>query len=219
MALAIDTATLNALNAGRVADRSLVKFLLPGGTYGFWTGLGTLSWDGVDYVGAGALLELSAYTQVSDNSSVSVTASMCAVPGTDLTPNVLANIESEAYHQQLVYIYTAYIDQDTRALLSVVTEFKGRIDKLTHENSADGPYRIVANFESISRDFLRTGFRMRTDADQKTFAPDDGGLRHVQKAAIETIYWGRNPPKSPKGGATGPTSSGSRVSPGQNPDF
>lgn len=207
MALAIDTATLNALNAGLIADRTLVKFSIPGGPYGFWSGIGSLVWDGLTYVGAGSLIKISALAQVSDNSSVSVQAELSSIPDSQLTPDILATIENEVYHQMPVTIYTAYFNIETRALLSVETEFRGRIDRLIHTEFADGTYKIVGEFESISRDFLRTGFRMRTDTDQKTFAPNDGGLRHVQKAAVEKIYWGRNTPSSPKSGATGPTGS------------
>lgn len=205
MALAIDTGTLSALNSGIIADRTMIKFVLAGGTYGFWSGQGTFNWDGIDYVGSGSLIKISTLTQVTDNSSVSVQAELSSIPDTQLTPDILAMIENEIYHQQPVTIYTAYFNIETRALLSVETEFRGRIDRLTHTETADGEYKIVGEFESISRDFLRTGFRMRTDVDQKTFAPNDGGLRHVQKAAIEKIYWGRNTPSSPKSGATGPT--------------
>lgn len=208
MPLAINSTTLAKLNAGLIADRGLMLFELNDRNlpdyFGFWTGQGPLDFNGVIYVGAGSLIEVDAFPQVTDGSSVPVTARLTSIPNSDLTPDILATIEQQQYHQRPVTIMTAYFDMETREMLSVEVEYRGIIDKIEHHTTVGGEAVLVGYFESRSRDFLKKGYRMRTDADQRTFEAADGSLRHVQKTAVEKIYFGKSEPKSAAQGAAGP---------------
>lgn len=197
MALAFDPATQTALQAGRVADRGMILFDLGSGLYGFWTGLGPWMHGGVSYVGAGGLISIEGVKQVSDLSAVQVTARLASKAGTPLTPDILATIEDEDWHQQPVMISTAYFDPDTSALLSVEVEYRGVIDKLTHLIGEDGEAVLEGQFESRFRDHQRSGSRVRSDLDQRQIDPADDGLRHVTTVATDKILFGRSTAPAP----------------------
>lgn len=200
MARALALATTDALDSGVIVDRGLILFDLGSGLYGFWTGLGPFTYGGVTYVGAGSLIAVDGVRQTSDLSSVQVVARLTAIENTDLTPDVLATIEQEVYHQRPCTISTAYFNAETYELLSVEVEYRGYIDRLVHAESVGGEAVLEAHLESRFRDHQRSGYRVRSDADQRRIHPTDNGLRHVTKVATEKVLFGRSeqPPPQPK---------------------
>lgn len=189
MALALDTATKAALDGGRSVDRGLILFDFPSGLWGFWTGLGPFTWQGVTYVGSGSLIAVDGIKQTADLSAVQVKATLTGVPDTALTPDTLATIEAEAYHQRPCTIMTAYFDAETYGLLSVETEYRGYVDRIVHQ---DGDAAVLeVQLESRFRDHSRSGYRVRSDADQRRIDPTDDGLKNVATVHTETILFGR----------------------------
>lgn len=187
-----DSATLAKLAAGLIAKRDMILFDFDGdGLHGFWLGQGILTYGGVDYVGAGRLIKLNPIGGSADLSAIAVTATLSAVPNSDLTPDLLASIEGYAWHQSPVVISRAYIDIDTRAILSVERMFRGYFDKLDHQEQVGGGYTLLAYFESKSRDHQKKGFRVRGDADQRRVNAIDGGLQYVAVAGNQEIKWGQ----------------------------
>lgn len=201
-------ATLTSLATGRAIERELMLIDLVSGIYGFWTGAGVFTFGGVDYVGAGQLIRLESANQVMDLSAVSLVARLSAIPDTSLTPNVLATIEAEIYHQRPVTISRAYFHPDTGVMLSVERWFRGYIDKIDHEEDIGGNFQLVAYLESKSRDHTKTGYRLRADSDQRSINPNDGGLRYAATAAQLEIFWGRYPPGTLSSGTVGQRSPG-----------
>jgi hypothetical protein len=193
MPLALTPATQTALDAGSVVDRGLLLFDLGSGLYGFWTGIGpfTNPNDGITYIGAGSLIEVDGIKQSSDLSAVQVVVRLTAIENTDLTPDTLATIETEVYHQRPCTISTAYFDPDSYSLLSVETEYRGYIDQIVHSETIDGAAVLEAHLESRFRDHQRSGYRVRSDVDQRRISASDNGLRHVTAVATEKIEFGR----------------------------
>lgn len=186
-----DSATLTKLASGKIAKRDMLLFSFPSGLWGFWTGKGKLSFAGVDYVGAAGLIKMDALGSATGLASLAITATLTAIPNTDLTPDVLATIENENWHQTPVIISRAYIDPETRALLSVERMFRGYFDDLEHNEQIGGEYSLTAYFESKSRDHQKIGYRMRGDADQRLIDANDPSLSYVGIVGSQTISWGR----------------------------
>lgn len=192
-----DPATLAKLASGRIVKRDMLLFSFPSGFYGFWTGgKGKLTYQGVDYIGAAHLIKLEALAGSVGMAALAIQATMTAIPGTELSPNVLTTIEAEQWHQSPVVISRAYIDPDTRELLSVERMFRGYFDTLDHDETLatdeqEGSYTLTASFESKARDHLKTGYRMRGDADQRRINANDASLRYVSTAGQQEISWGR----------------------------
>lgn len=191
---AIDQAALDLLASGRAACRQMILFEFGTGTYGFWTGAGILNYGGIDYIGAGALGSIEEVPGVSDLSSAALIVRLSAVPNSDLTPDVLAGVESEQYHQRPATVFTAYLDPDSGALISVERVYRGYVDRIEHDMTAGGSAQLVVYLESRARDHTKSGHRLRSDADQRLVVPDDGFYRHVATAGTTTIYWGRATP-------------------------
>ena len=184
-------ATQAALDAGRIVDRRMVLLDLGSGLYGFWSGLGPFSYNGVTYQGAGSLLEIDGVRQTSDLSAVQVVGRLTGIPNSLLTPDVLATIESEVYHQRPCTLAIAYFHPSTFALLSVEVDYRGVIDRIVHREQSDDAAVLEVQLESRFRDHQKGGYRVRSDADQRRIDPNDDSLRHVTQVVNEQVIFGR----------------------------
>jgi len=197
-----------ALDEGRVVENFMVRFNLDSGTYGFWTGLGIHESGpgGVDYQGAGSLMEVAAISETQDATSIPIEIRFSSVPNTDLTPDVLAGIESETYKGRTVRIYRIYKDASTRANLGPPREvWAGTIDQVEHIWSVGAEAVLLIKCESRSLDAQKTGYRMRSNEDQKLIDASDKFFHHSATAGSESIEWGKRPDKR---AATGKLSGG-----------
>lgn len=193
MARTIDASTQAALAAGRIARNILIKFDFGSGTYGFFDGIGSITYNSVTYQGAGALFEIAALGASADGAANSISIKLNGNADT-LTSNVLATIESEQYVGRPVTLLRRYANADTWAELSVETMWVGFVDVIRQvERAGDSAY-LEAICESRALDLGRSGYRMRSDADQKQIDANDGSLRHLQAAKDQEIFWGRLPP-------------------------
>ncbi|ETR75071.1 hypothetical protein X566_20165 [Afipia sp. P52-10] len=186
-----DPATLAALEAGLIDERDMILFDFPSGLYGFWAGREPMTYQGVQYRGGGGLIQVDAIAANAGLASFAVTLRLSAIPNTELTPDLLATIEQEQYHQRPVTLSVAYIDKAARALISVERIFRGYLDVINHEQEVGALYTLVMKLESKSRDHTRRGYRMRGNADQRLIDANDGGLRHVGRAGETVLQWGR----------------------------
>ena len=185
-----DSDTLALLASGRAATRDMILFDFAAGFYGFWTGVGVLPYSGVDYIGAGKLIQIDGLSFEGGLSPSNVTVSLSAIPEDGLTVDVLATIEAEQYHQRPVTISRAYIHPDTRAVLSVERMYRGYLDQITHDLQAGGGATLTATLESRSRDHTRVGHRVRSDADQRLIDSSDGFFLYAAVADAKFL-WGR----------------------------
>ena len=180
-----------SLDAGRVIDRMLILIDLASGLRGFWTGLGPFTYNGVTYVGAGSLISIEGIQQGSDQSAVQVVGRLTSIPNTDLTPDILATIENETYHQRPATITTAYFDPDSTGFLGAEVEYRGYIDRIVHSENHNGDAVLEVHLESRFRDHQRAGYRMRSHNDQQRIAPGDMGLMHLAMVEHESVSFGK----------------------------
>ncbi|MFG1205559.1 DUF2163 domain-containing protein [Xanthobacter flavus] len=188
-----DSTTLALLDSGRVVTRGLLLFDFPSGLWGFWDDLGPLVYSGVTYKGSGQLITVDEIGFSGDLSSNSINLTLTAIPDTDLSPDVLATIEAEQYHQRPVTLSRAYINPDTRAVVSVQRVYRGYVDQMVHDYTEDGQATLTCIVQGRGRDNTRRGWRTRSDADQKRIAASDGGMRHAATSGTQDIYWGKLP--------------------------
>lgn len=186
----MDADTQTELDAGRSNDRYMVLFDFASGFYGFWGGLGPFDHNSITYVGAGSLISAEDLDQGIDGEAIPLVLTLTGIPNSDLSPDVLASIEAETYHQRPVVVSTAYFDAND-ALLSVETEYRGYIDQIRHSIQPGGEAKLTVHCESRARDALRIGYRMRSDSDQRLIDADDGGLRHAIATPHARSNWGR----------------------------
>lgn len=170
---AYDTDTENALAARGIVERGMVLFDFPSASYGFWDGLGTLTYNSVDYKPGGQVLEIEAADQTLGLSANSLTIKLYANPDAGLTPNVLTTIEAEAYHQRPVTIMRAIFDAATNELISVLPIWRGVVDRIEHQRGGDGSYVLVGYCESKSIDYTKRGTAMASNAHQQAVYTGD----------------------------------------------
>jgi hypothetical protein len=189
----LDPAVTAHLAAGNASKRDMILFDLPAptGLRGFWTGVGQLVFNGVTYVGAGSLIQIAGLNQQGGTASIPVIVGLRSVPDTELTPDTLATVENEQYHQRLATIFSAWLDPDTGEVVDVRQEYRGYIDQVVHKDQEGGQTTLLAYLESKARDHKKTLGRVRGDADQRRIAANDGALRHAATAATLEINWGR----------------------------
>lgn len=182
-----------SLGTRRAVKRTLLRFDLPSGAYGFWTGTGEITYEGVSYKGFGRLIQIESLSASLDASVAPITVSLSSIPNTALTPDLLATIYDEQWHQQPAILSKAYFDPDTRALISVRRAARRVIDTLVMRESVDGTATLTATLECVVFDNPQRGFIKYGDSDQRLIDPNDAFFSFAATAGQQTIEWGRAP--------------------------
>ena len=187
----IDPGVLDQIAKGAYAHTLLLLFDLPEGLFGFWGGYGTLTVNSIPYVGAGSLIEIQPVNMGTDLSASPLVVKLRAVPETELTPDVLATIDNYAYKNRPAHLTLAYFDRVTGGMVTAIQWWQGYIDLISHDQVIGGEYSLTAHLEPMSLDHARTGYRMRSDADQKLIDPADRFFEHAATTATQNIPYGR----------------------------
>jgi hypothetical protein len=185
-----------ALDAGRVVRREFLRFEFGTGTYGFWTGIGKITYGGLEYQGAGSIIQISSLSGTLDGSSVPIQIRMSSIPNSELTPDVLAGIENEDYSKRPVKLYRGFYDPANYNILDARWPYwSGTVDYVEHEIEPGGQAHLIFHCESRRLDDQKTGYRMRSDEDQRLIHADDRFFEHVATAGSRPIYWGQKADK------------------------
>jgi len=173
------------IDEGRFAVRGLIQFRFGGGTKGVWNGPDYFEHEGVTYK-PNSLISVQDIAAGLGTAAAPITIEMPASADFGLTPDMLANIESEEYKGRTVLIGDAYFHPDTRELLHVEWNYEGRIDTIDHVVES-GTMRLVANVETRALDNHRDGYRMASHEDQQLVSPGDMFFEHAAKVPFETF--------------------------------
>ncbi|MEF2073478.1 DUF2163 domain-containing protein [Consotaella aegiceratis] len=182
---------LAKLDAGGIAIRGTILFQFGTGTYPFWNGTQPLTYEGVTYL-PGGILEVAAIPGSWGMDAEGLEISLAAAPEDGLTPEVLATIEAEDYHQRPVTISDLYIDPETRQILFREPVYRGTVDVIEHQDGPDA--KLVVRCESRALDNQREGYRTRSNADQQLIHAGDLFFEHAEVAGKQDYYWGREKP-------------------------
>lgn len=184
---------LAKIAAGAYSNALALLFDLPEGLFGFWNGYGTLTINSVPYVGAGSLIEVSQFSLGTDLSASPITVRLRAVPEGGLTPDVLATIDTYAYKNRPAHLNLVYFDPITGTVVTALQWWQGYIDLIDHDQEVGGEYTLLAHLEPMSLDHSRTGYRMRSDTDQKLIDPADRFFEHAAVTGTQQVPYGRRP--------------------------
>jgi hypothetical protein len=198
MARLISIATQAQLATGRVARCEMVLFDFPTSAVGFFSGLGEFQWGGVTFVGAGTLFEIDTIGSSLNGEAVPLTIKLNGDARAGLTPTVLAQIETVQYRGRPVTIYRRYMHPETYAEISTELAYRGKVDTMVHKIREGGEAVLECRTESALIDLARSGYRMRSDADQRLINPTDGSLRFVASVVEHKFDWGSAPERKKK---------------------
>lgn len=172
-----------ALAATEVMLVTMVRIDFPSGTIALNASNYTLNWDGVDYLAAAGLGNISP-TEDKPGEMTGATLELLKVDSTYIG---LALDDADEVQGSAVYVYTAILDSDLQ-IVDVVTDWVGYAD--TMSISEDGnTAAIVLSAESKAVDLLRGSPLLYNDADHKSIYPFDRYFEFVTSQSDKPVVW------------------------------
>lgn len=181
--MAFPTRLQQLLNEGRVKIGSGVKFEFGTGTYGFFSGKGTLDYNGLTYNG-NSIIEINEAAFSLGTTANPVTMRLPARSDFGLTPDKLLLIEQEDYKGRPVTLYDFYFDPDNNAFLHAEPTFYGYMDTIPHVEE-DGQSWLEGNIETEAIDNFREGYRYASHEDQQLVSAGDMFFEHAARLKNE----------------------------------
>lgn len=149
-----------------------------------WSGYGTLTYNGIGYLGLGTLGTISPVQETTDLSARGISMQLSGVP-TALVYEAL----TDDYQGRACSVMFGALSPTAGLVASPITIFSGRMDVM--QLSDDGQTsQITMTAENKLIDFKRTREIRYTDEEQQRLYSGDLGLEFVNAIQEKTIYWG-----------------------------
>jgi hypothetical protein len=147
--------------------------------------IGTITWNGYDWLGVGVLGGISAIEETGELGRKTVTYTLTGLPN-DLISVVLG----EQYQGRAANLYIGFLDKVTGVLVSNPYLLdKGRMDTTAIEEG--DTLSITLTVENVMSAWQRPQIRRYNNIAQQARFPNDLGLEFVSQAANKEIFWGR----------------------------
>lgn len=205
MSRSLTTAMKSAVTADLVRPITLMQCAFDSGNLNLWSGIGNLTVDSVDYVGAGTLLQVS---EISESAELQANGLNVTLSG--VTDPLISKARDEDYQGRELKVLLGAIDANGNVTADPVTVFSGFMDTMVINDGSESA-TIQVTVENRLIEFERTRGRRYTAEDQKIDYPNDKGLEFVAEMQEKEIIWGRN-----KVGASGNGDSGGGDFPAEN---
>jgi len=181
----LSSAMESAVEADLVRPIVLVTCAFDSGDLNLWNGIGDLTVSGVDYVGAGTLLNIGEIAESSELQANGITVTLSGI-----TDPLLAKARDEDYQGRELTVKLGAMDAANAVITNPITVFSGFMDTMVINDSSETATIQVA-VENRLIEFERTRIRRYTAEDQKIDYPNDKGLEFVAEMAEKEIVWGR----------------------------
>lgn len=170
-----------------------------------WTGSGTVTIEGNDYIGTGQFLELSSFDETTEIAAKNATLTLSGIPSDLLSLALQIPYQGRKCIVQFGVFTTGKILKEDGAYLlkedggkfileatnksrSIV--FKGYMDQMTISEAGDTS-QIALSAESRLVDLERARIRRYTSEDQKSRFPGDEAFAFVNSLQDKELFWGR----------------------------
>ena len=184
MARDLTAGVITQLQAASVEVGVLFEGEFASGWVRFWSGVGTLSWDGKSWSGVGTLLGISGIDETNEIRASGLTVSLSGVPS-DLLSAALGDARSGKTGR----VYLAFFSSGS-IVADPILQFEGRLDVPAIEDGPDTA-TISISYESELIDLERARERRYTPEDQAIDFPGDLGFDYVAALQDAQITWGR----------------------------
>lgn len=182
-----------------------VDFDFPSGHVRLWSGYGTLSFAGNDYVGAHHLTRVSSHAE---RSNLAIERKTYQLAGASVDPAVVPEDDIDGSFGRSVTEYLGFLDPDSRQLVGVPeVNFEGEISNIRRRDGREPAIEVNAEHRLALLDQV-DGWRY-THEHQAQFYADDNGLNMMQRNEMREILWGGHR-VSPGGGVGGGGRGGAR---------
>ena len=174
--------TVTAIGQPEVFPFFAVELLFDGAnTIRMWTGQGTLTIGGEDYIGLGNLLDISA---IEETAEMAVKGATLTLSG--LSSEILSLALSEPYQGRVCNIYFGVMGE-----LVANQIFSGYMDQMNIDDGGETS-TIELKVENRLIDLERARVARYTQYYQKSIYPDDNGLDFVEDLQTRKVPWGRS---------------------------
>jgi len=154
------------------------------GAVRLWTGIGSITISGDEYIGVGSLIGFSGVNENIDLSATSSSVTLSGIPS-DLVSLALA----EDYQGRSATISLAFFDGNNAVNETLVPIFNGQIDVMSINDNGETS-EITVQAETAIALFSVTNPRWMTQASQQALYPDDKGFSFVAALQNREIVWG-----------------------------
>lgn len=203
----ITTEMLDAYSAANVQPAILAELYFDSGTLRLWTGLGTLNWNGEEYIGGGNLVSISEIKEQQGLEANGMVATLSGVPSTIISLVLLENQRGRPFRLYLAAVQTPgtilqeggddiLLEDGSGSILleaaQLVTSpyriFNGLMDTIEIIDSAETA-TINVNVESIMIVGQRSKVSRYTPEDQKKTYSTDKGLDFIPSLQDKEVVW------------------------------
>lgn len=185
MSRSLPGAMTSAVAQTALAPVILVELDFSSGFVRVWNGVGTLPWNGEQWLGTGGLMALSQIEETREIEAVGLSMTLSGVP------SAMVSVAYGDFSQgRPAKVWLGALNVDTGALVSdPVAIFQGRMDTIS--DSDDGAEALITvTAESNLADLKRLRTRFLTDQDQQRIYPGDRSLRYLSSLQDRPVYWG-----------------------------
>jgi hypothetical protein len=153
------------------------------GTLRLWSGLGSISWNGQSWQGAGNLLSISAVTETAD-----VRAAPMTVMLSGNVSALIATALAEARLGKPGKVWLGATNEAGAIIVDPYLAFSGRLNVPKIEDAGE-QCAISITYESRLIDLQRARARRWSDEDQQIDFPGDLGFEYVSGLPEQVIEW------------------------------
>lgn len=168
----------------------LIDMEFTSGSIYFWSGVGNLTFNSNDYLGAGDLISIGSVTETSELQANGATVTL-----TGIKQSLVSIARDEPYQGRPLTIRLGALDDSGDLIASPVIIFSGFMDVMTIADEGDFS-TISVSVENKLIAFERASVRRYTSEDQKIDYPSDKGFEFVTKIQEKEIIWGSRPTRS-----------------------
>ena len=163
----------------------LIDMEFTSGSVFFWSGVGNLTFNSNDYIGAGDLLNIGSVSETAELQANGATVTL-----TGIKQSLVTIARDEPYQGRVLSIRLGALDDSGDLIASPVIIFSGFMDVMTISDSGNSS-TISISVENKLIAFERSSVRRYTNEDQKIDNPSDKGFEFVTKIQEKEIIWGR----------------------------
>ena len=185
MTRTITSAVNTEMTAAELSPFFAVEMDFSDGIVRLWTGYGTITIDGNDFLAGGDILSVSS---ISENAEVQANGVTINLSG--LSTSLVASALTTAYQGRDCNVYVGVLDDSNAVIADPIKIFAGKMDVMTVEDDG-ATAEITVTAESKLIDLERSRQRRYTSEDQRIDFPDDKGLNFIAGLQDKQVVWGR----------------------------
>lgn len=185
MARDLTEGVIAAAQAGTVHVAVLMEAEFASGTVNTFTGYGTLSVGGTDYMGTGDLLAVDMPAETAEIEGNNATFQLSGVDEADIS----IALSPAEYRGRRCRTKLAFFDADAQLVADPVRMYSGKMDVMViNDDPGQGPVLTMTSENDMAK-LGRTRLRNRTHEDQQIDYPGDTFLKRVTALQNKEIIW------------------------------